>query len=81
VTENTDEPTGRAKALDRLRSGFATVADQMSLLDEAESDRDRRSLLLALTTAAWELRDRATQAYEALQREGEQDGLTQGVLE
>lgn len=72
---------GRAEALDRLRSGLATVADQAALFDETDSDRDRRSLLLALITSAWELRDRATAAYEALVREGEQGGLARGVLE
>lgn len=81
MTGGTDEPLGRAEALSRLRSQFATVADQASLLDEAESDRDRRSLLLALISSAWELRDRATLAYEALVREGEQGGIARGVLE
>lgn len=81
MTGSTDAPLGRAEALSRLRSQFAAVADQASLLDEADSDRDRRSLLLALVTSAWELRDRATLAYEALVREGEQGGIARGVLE
>jgi hypothetical protein len=81
VTECTDAHMGRAEALSRLQSQFATVADQAALLDEAESDRDRRSLLLALTASALELRDRATNAYEALVHDGEQGGLSRGVLE
>ncbi len=81
MSENTDAPLGRVEALSRMRAQFATVADQASLLDEADSDRERRSLLLALVSSAWELRDRATLAYEALVREGEQGGIARGVLE
>jgi len=81
VIGSTDAPMGRAEALDRLRSGFATVADQAALFDEAQSDRDRRSLLLAVITSAWELRDRATDAYAALERAADQDGIARGVLE
>jgi hypothetical protein len=64
-----------------LRAQFATVADQAALLDEAASDRDRRSVLLALVSSVWELRDRVTNAYEALVRDGEADGIARGVLE
>ncbi|MGH3632021.1 MAG: hypothetical protein ACRDRL_31845 [Sciscionella sp.] len=78
---STGSPLGRAEALARLRSGFEIVADQAALFDGAEDDRERRSLLLALITSAWELRDRATGAYEALVREGEQGGIARGVLE
>lgn len=76
-----DASMGRAEALSRLRSQFTAVADQAALLDEAESDRDRQSLLLALITSAWELRDRAILAYEALVHDGEQSGIARGVLE
>ena len=72
---------GRAQALSRLRAQFETVADQAVLLDAAESDRERRSLLLVLVTSAWELRDRATEAYEALVRDGEAGAMARGVLE
>ena len=81
VSESTETPMGRIEALARLRSGLGVVADQAALLDDAENDRDRRSLLLALITSAWELRDRAADAYTALEREREQDGIDRGVLE
>lgn len=80
MSEGAQTPIGRIEALARLRSGLESVAGQAALLDEAESDRERRSLLLTLVTSAWELRDRATDAYEALVREGEQGGMTRGVL-
>lgn len=81
MSEGTETPVGRIEALARLRSGLGTVADQAALLDEASNDRERRSLLLALITSAWELRDRAADAYGALEREREEDGLSRGVLE
>lgn len=81
MSEGTETPIGRIEALSRLRSGLATVADQAALLDDADSDRERRSLLLTLITSAWELRDRAAEAYGALEREREEDGIARGVLE
>lgn len=81
MTASADGPMGRAEAFDRLRAGFATVADLGERLDGAADDRERRSVLLVLVTAAWELRDRATLAYEALVREGEAGGFARGVLE
>lgn len=81
MSEGTPTPLGRFEALSRLRSGLETVAGQATLLDEAENDRERRSALLALMASSWELRDRATDAYEALVHEGDQDGIARGVLE
>jgi hypothetical protein len=72
---------GRAAALERLRAGLGTVADQGALLDEADSDRERRSVLLALITSAWELRDRAADAYASLERAADDEGVARGVLE
>lgn len=81
MSEITDASLGRGEALERLGSQFAIVANQCALLKRAGTDRDRRSVLLALITSAWELRDRATLAYEALVRDGEQGGIARGVLE
>jgi hypothetical protein len=66
VTEDEEAPLTRAEALERLWAGLGVVADQASLFDGARSDRERRSVLLALITSAWELRDRAADAYAAL---------------
>jgi len=81
VTGCADARLGRAEALSRLRSGLGVVADQAALLDEAGNDRDRCSLLLALITSAWELRDRASEAYGAIEYERQRDGIARGVLE
>jgi hypothetical protein len=81
MTESTDTPLGRAEALSRLRAGLEVVADQAALLDEAQDDRDRCTVLLTLITSAWEVRDRATEAYDALLYERESDGIARGVLE
>lgn len=81
MSESTDTPLGREEAFSRLRAGLGVVADQAALLDQADSDRERRSVLLALITSAWELRDRASEAYGALEYERETDGIDRGLLE
>lgn len=81
MSKETDAPWGRVEALERLRSQFATVANQCALVEAASSDRERRSVLLVLITSAWELRDRAADAYAALERAADDDGLSRGVLE
>ena len=81
MNEGTETPIGRIEALSRLRSGIDTRSDLAERLDGAENDRDRRSALLVMITAAWELRDRAAEAYGALEREADQDGIARGVLE
>jgi hypothetical protein len=81
VSEGTETPIGRIEALARLRSGLGTVADLAEHLDAAENDRERRSVLLLMITAGWELRDRAADAYGALEREQDENGLSQGVLD
>jgi hypothetical protein len=81
MSEGTETPIGRIEALARLRSGFESVSDLAERLDAAGDDRERCSVLLLLITSAWELRDRAADAYGALEREREQDGIGRGVLE
>ena len=72
---------GRIEALSRLRSGLDAVSDLAGQLDCAEYDRERRSALLSMITGAWELRDRAADAYGALEREADAEGIARGVLE
>jgi hypothetical protein len=81
VSEQADAPLGRAEALGRLRSGLESLEELAEQLGAAPDDRERRAVLLALITAAWTVRDRCTEAYEALLRTGETDGLSRGVLE
>jgi hypothetical protein len=72
---------GREEALRRLRVGLAGVADLAERLDAAEDDRERRGVLLFLITAAWQAHELAHDAYTALDRQREEDGLSRGVLE
>lgn len=81
MTENTDTPLGRAEALERLRSGLESLSDLSGRLDGAEDDRERRSVLLAMITAAWRVRDRSADAYAALEFAADSDGLGRGVVE
>jgi hypothetical protein len=81
VSESTDTPVGRDEALRRLRVGLGSVADLAERLDDAEDDKERRSILLFMITAAWQAHELAGDAYTALDREREEDGLSRGVLE
>ena len=72
MSEHPDTELGREEAFRRLRAGLGSVADHAALLDEAQDDRARRSMLLALVASATELRDRAADAYEAMDRERDQ---------
>jgi hypothetical protein len=66
--------------LQRLRSGLGCLADLAERLDGAQGDRERRSVLLSMGAAAGDVRDRAADAYEALEGAHEQDGIEKGVL-
>jgi hypothetical protein len=81
MSEGTETPIGRIEALSRLRSGLDAVSDLAQRLDAAQDDRERRSALLSMITAGWELRDRAADAYGALEREADEGGIARGVLE
>lgn len=81
MSENTDAPVGRDEALRRLRVGLGSVADLAERLDGAQDEKERRNVLLFLITAAWQAHELAHDAYTALDREREEDGLSRGVLE
>jgi hypothetical protein len=66
VSEDADTPQGRAAALERLREGLSSLADLGERLDAAGDDRERKEVLLVMITAAWTVRDRAADAYAAL---------------
>ena len=66
MSESTDASRGRVEALERLREGLSSLADLGARLDVAEDDRERREVLLVMITAAWTVRDRAADAYAAL---------------
>jgi hypothetical protein len=67
--------------LERLRSGLSSLADLAERLDAAQDDRERRSVLLVMITAAWSVRDRSADAYAALDYARDVEGLGRGVLE
>ena len=81
MTAGTDSPVGRAEAFERLRVGLVSVADLAERLDAAPDDKERRSVLLFLISAAWQAHECAHDAYTALDREREEEGLARGVLE
>ncbi len=54
-----EAPLGRAEAFERLRSGLDNLSDLADRLDAAGDDKERRSVLLAMVTAGWTVRDRA----------------------
>jgi hypothetical protein len=81
TTASTDGPVGREEGFSRLRVGLTSVADLAERLDSAEDDKERRSVLLFLITAAWQAHELAHDAYTTLDREREEDGLSRGVLE
>lgn len=76
-----DQPLGRAEAFERVRTQFVIVVEHFAHLQAAITDRDRRSWLNTLTGSARELRDRVADAYEALERAADEDGIARGVLE
>lgn len=76
-----DAPLGRDEALESLRSGLAALADLGGRLGGAPDDRERRRVLLIMVTAAWIVRDRAADAYAALDRARDEDAIAKGVLE
>lgn len=80
MTESSDAPLGREEAFERLRSRLSSLSDLAGQLDAAESDRERRTVLLELITAGWAVRDHAADAYAALERAADDDGLGKGVL-
>jgi hypothetical protein len=81
MTGNPDIPLGRAQALERLRSGLSSLADLGERLDGAQDDRERGSVLLFMITAAWQVHEQATDAYSAVTRARDDEGLARGVLE
>lgn len=80
MSESKSAPKSRAEAFERLRVGLISVADLAERLDAAEDDKERRSILLFLITAAWQTHEHAHDAYTALDREREEEGLARGVL-
>ena len=80
MTQTPDMPLGRGEALERLRSGLGAVSDLAERLDAAEDDRERRAVLLEMITAGWAVRDRAADAYAALERSADEDGIAKGAL-
>ncbi len=81
MTGGRDAPLGREEALERVRTQFVLVVEHFAHLQAASSDRDRRSELNTLTGCALELRDRTSDAYEALELAADEDGIARGVLE
>ncbi len=81
MSESEQAPLGRGEAFERLRTGLATVAALADRVEGAPDDRERRSALLMLVTAAWHVRDQAADAYAALERGRDEGGLARGVLE
>ena len=81
MIDNTDVPLGRAEALERVRTQFVILVEHFAHLQAATGDRDRRSHLNTLTASARELHDRTADAYEALERVADEDGIARGVLE
>jgi hypothetical protein len=71
---------GREAAVARLRGGLATVKALADRVEGAPDDRERRSALLMLVTAARQVRDQVADAYAALERGSDEDGLSRGVL-
>lgn len=81
MSESDGAPKNRAEAFERLRVGLGSVADLAERLDGADDDTERRRVLLFLITAAWQAHEQAHDAYTALDREREDEGLSRGVLE
>ena len=81
MSENTDAPLGRTAAFARLSAGLSRLTELADCLEGAEEDRERRAVLLAMITEAWQVRDQCTDAYEALVRESEAGGVERGVVE
>ena len=81
MTQNPDAPLGRGDALERLRAGLSGLADLGERLDGAEDDRERGRVLLFMITAAWQVHEQATDAYGAVTRGRDDEGLGRGVLE
>lgn len=81
MSESSDAPVGRAAAFGRLRSALESLDEYAEQLNDAEDDRERRAVLIPMGAAAFVVRDRCTEAYEALLRESETDGISRGVLE
>ena len=81
MSQNPNTPVERAEALGRLRAALESLEEFAEQLNDAEDDRERRAVLLPMSTAAWVVRDRCTEAYEALLRESETHGIQRGVLE
>jgi nucleoside phosphorylase len=67
VTGAAGASSERAAALTRLSDAFNTLADLIEMFGSAGSDRDRSTLLILVVSQAWIVRDRAAEAYEALQ--------------
>ena len=78
--ESTEAPLTRDTAFERLRSRLGNLSDLAERLDGAEDDRERRSVLLAMITAGWAVRDYAADAYAALERGTDEDGIARGVI-
>lgn len=81
MTGNPSAPVSREEAFERLQVGLVSVADLAERLDAAEDDKERRSVLLFLISAAWQAHECAHDAYTALDRAREEEGLSRGVLE
>lgn len=86
MTRSDEVPEGRAPldrrtALTRLAGSFDSLSDLFASLNVADDDRERRAFLIAIVSAAWLVRDRATDAYEALVHSRDVEGIARGVLE
>ena len=81
MTGSIDPPLGRAQALGSLRAALDGLSELAGRLDAAESDRERREALLWMVTGGLLVRDRAAEAYGALEYERDVEGLGRGVLE
>ena len=81
MTESTESPPGRTEALASLRTALDSLTELAGRLDSAENDRDRREALLYMVTSGMVVRDRAAEAYDALDYARDVEGLEKGVLE
>jgi hypothetical protein len=68
-------------ALEALSLAYGGLVALLERFGEADSDRERRSLLISIISQAWHVRDAAASAYAALEYQADADGLARGVLE
>jgi hypothetical protein len=64
-----------------LRTALDSLTELAARLGSAENDRERREALLYMVTCGMLVRDRAAEAYDALEYALDVEGLGRGVLE